>query len=132
MLLKPNMVLPGKDSEQEVTPEQVAEATVRCFRRVVPAAVPGVVFLSGGQSAEEATVRLNAMNQMNNLPWEMSFSYGRALQQPVLAAWQGQAESEEKAQVQFQHRAMLNGAARYGEYAPEMEWQKELPEFSSV
>jgi fructose-bisphosphate aldolase class I len=121
MLLKPNMVLPGKDSEQSVTPEQVAEATLRCFRRVVPAAVPGIVFLSGGQGPQEATERLNALNSMGRQPWELSFSFGRALQEPVLQAWQGQAENVAKAQQLFYHRARCNNAARYGQYSSQME-----------
>lgn len=121
MLLKPNMVLPGQDSAQTVTPQQVAEATLRCFRRVVPAAVPGIVFLSGGQSSEEATERLNAMNNVGHQPWELSFSYGRALQQPVLQAWQGKSQNWEAAQQALYHRARCNSAARYGDYSLEME-----------
>lgn len=121
MLLKPNMVLPGKDSEQTVSPEQVANATLRCFRRTVPAAVPGIVFLSGGQGPEEATERLNAMNTQGDQPWELSFSYGRALQQPVLQAWQGREENVAEAQRLFYHRAKCNGAARRGEYSSQME-----------
>jgi fructose-bisphosphate aldolase class I len=121
MLLKPNMVLPGKESGQQASPEAVAEATVRCFRRVVPAAVPGVVFLSGGQSAEQATANLNAMNAMDDHPWQLSFSYGRALQGPVLEAWQGDIANESEAQHSFYHRARMNGAARYGQYTKEME-----------
>jgi fructose-bisphosphate aldolase class I len=121
ILLKPNMVLPGKDSGQVVSPEEVAEATVRCFRRVVPAAVPGIVFLSGGQSAQEATERLNAMNRMDSQPWELSFSYGRALQEPVLETWQGKRENVTKAQERLYHRAKCNLAARHGNYDPEME-----------
>ncbi len=121
MLLKPNMVLPGQDSEQVVRSEQIAEATLRCFRRVVPAAVPGIVFLSGGQSPEEATDRLNAMNASGRHPWELSFSYGRALQQPVLQAWQGSSQNWDEAQRIFYHRARCNSAARYGSYSPEME-----------
>lgn len=123
MLLKPNMVLPGEDASQSVTSEEAAEATLRCFRRVVPAAVPGIVFLSGGQGPEEATDRLNAMNRMGDQPWALSFSYGRALQQPVLAAWQGQASNTERAQQQFYHRARCNGAACKGEYSSRMEVQ---------
>lgn len=122
ILLKPNMVLPGKDADQTVTPEQVAEATLRCFRQVVPAAVPGIVFLSGGQSAQEATARLNAMNQQASIrPWELSFSFGRALQAPVLEAWQGKSENVAAAQQAFYHRARCNKAARQGEYSSQME-----------
>jgi fructose-bisphosphate aldolase class I len=125
ILLKPNMVLPGEDSNQAVSPEQVAEATLRCFRRVVPAAVPGIVFLSGGQGPQEATERLNAMNRDGDLhgvrPWELSFSFGRALQQPVLKAWQGKQENVARAQQLFYHRARCNSLARHGEYRLEME-----------
>lgn len=117
ILLKPNMVLPGADSGQDVTPEQVAEATIRCFRRTVPAAVPGIVFLSGGQSPEEATERLNAMNKLAKQPWQLSFSYGRALQEPVLDTWRGKQENVSAAQRAFHHRAECNRAAREGEYS---------------
>ena len=120
-LLKPNMVLPGKESGEPATPERIAEATVRCFRRVVPAAVPGIVFLSGGQSPEEATANLNAMNAMGEHPWQLSFSYGRALQQPVLQAWRGDPSNADAARKAFYRRAELNGAARYGRYEPAME-----------
>ncbi len=121
-LLKPNMVLPGKGCPVQATPEEIAEATVRCFRRAVPAALPGVVFLSGGQSPEEATANLNAMNALFiDLPWELSFSYGRALQEPVLQAWLGRAANVAAAQQAFYHRAKLNGAARHGHYRQEME-----------
>ncbi|HZD57841.1 MAG TPA: class I fructose-bisphosphate aldolase [Anaerolineales bacterium] len=121
MLLKPNMVLPGKKSPVQASVEQVAEATVRCLRRAVPASVPGIVFLSGGQSAELATQHLNAMNQMGEHPWELSFSYGRALQQPPLNAWRGDPANVPEAQRLFYRRAELNGAARYGKYSKEME-----------
>jgi fructose-bisphosphate aldolase, class I len=94
---------------------------VRCFRRVVPAAVPGIVFLSGGQSDEEATSRLNAMNRIGPHPWELSFSYGRALQAPALKAWAGESANVAQAQQAFYHRAKLNGAARSGSYSEEME-----------
>lgn len=121
-ILKPNMVISGKGCPRQASAEQIAEATVRCFRRTVPAAVPGIVFLSGGQSPEEATVNLNAMNAMyDHLPWELSFSYGRALQEPVLKAWKGEVANVPTAQKAYYHRAKLNGAARFGKYAPEME-----------
>ena len=113
-LLKPNMVLPGTKSGQTATPEAVAAATLEVLKRCVPAAVPGIVFLSGGQSAEDATANLNAMNAMGPAPWELSFSYGRALQQPSLSAWGGQKESVPLAQALFAKRARLNGAAREG------------------
>ena len=124
MLLKPNMVLPGKDCPEQAAPEQVAEATVRCFRSVVPAAVPGIVFLSGGQSDEQATANLNALNAIGPHPWQLSFSYGRALQSPALKAWKGEEGNLAAGQDAFAHRARLNGAARSGSYTPEME--KEL------
>ncbi len=120
-LLKPNMVLPGKDCPRQATPEEIAEATVRCFTRVVPDAVPGIVFLSGGQSPEEATRNLNAMNKMGDHPWELSFSYGRALQQPTLHAWKGEDSNIGQAQKLFYHRAKCNSAARYGKYTDQME-----------
>jgi len=121
MLLKPNMVIPGKKCEQQASAQQIAEATMRCFSRYVPAAVPGVVFLSGGQSAEEATENLNAMNAMGTHPWQVSFSYGRALQAPVLAAWKGQESNVAAAQKALLQRCHLNGLARDGKYALSME-----------
>jgi len=121
MLLKPNMVLPGKESQKPAGAMEVAEATVRCLRRVVPSAIPGIVFLSGGQSAEQATEHLSAMNALGNPPWELSFSYGRALQDPVLKAWKGNPANVSAAQSAFHHRARCNGAARYGKYTKEME-----------
>jgi fructose-bisphosphate aldolase class I len=124
MLLKPNMVLSGKDCPDQASPEEVARATVRCFRSVVPAAVPGIVFLSGGQSDEVATANLNAMNAIGPHPWELSFSYGRALQAPALKAWRGEEGNLSAGQEALAHRARLNGAARSGSYTPEME--KEL------
>jgi fructose-bisphosphate aldolase class I len=121
-LLKPNMVTPGKDHPTPATPEQVADHTVRQLRRTVPAAVPSINFLSGGQGPEEATANLNAMNKLfPGQPWELSFSYGRALQQPALQAWQGKKENVPAAQAALLKRARLNGAARNGKYAPEME-----------
>jgi fructose-bisphosphate aldolase class I len=121
MLLKPNMVIAGKNCPHQNSPEEVAEATIRCLSRYVPAAVPGIVFLSGGQKAEEATANLNAMNKMGRRPWEVSFSYGRALQAPVLAAWKGQESNMTAAQQALKKRARLNGLAREGKYSPEME-----------
>lgn len=123
MLLKPNMVVPGTDAPQQATVEQVAEATVRCLRRAVPAAVPGIVFLSGGQDAQTATAHLNAMNAMPTThPWPLSFSFGRALQAPALEAWQGgEPRNDQAAQRAFAHRARCNSAARRGLYAPELE-----------
>ena len=121
MVLKPNMVVPGKGCPQQASVDEVAEATVRCFRRVIPAAVPGIVFLSGGQSAKRATEHLNAMNAMGEHPWALSFSYGRALQGPVLESWRGDAANVATAQQCFYQRAKCNGAARYGKYTSDME-----------
>jgi fructose-bisphosphate aldolase class I len=122
ILLKPNMVLSGTDHPRQAGVEEVAEATVRALSRCVPAAVPGIVFLSGGQSDEAATAHLNAMNAIPGThPWQLSFSYGRALQAPALAAWGGKAENADRAAEAFLHRARLNGAARYGRYDTAME-----------
>jgi fructose-bisphosphate aldolase class I len=121
MLLKPNMVLSGKECPTQADPEEVADSTVRCFRSVVPAAVPGIVFLSGGQSDEQATANLNALNRSGPHPWELSFSYGRALQAPALKAWRGDEANVAAGQEAFAHRARLNGAARSGDYTPDME-----------
>ena len=120
ILLKPNMVLPGYESSSQVPDDEIANETVRCFLRHVPAAVPGVVFLSGGQSEEEATRRLNAMNAIGPHPWKLSFSYGRALQATALKAWQGKEENVEAAQQGYYHRAKMNGAATTGTYVPEL------------
>jgi fructose-bisphosphate aldolase class I len=121
MLLKPNMVIAGMKCPHQANVQQVAGATLRCLRRYVPAAVPGIAFLSGGQSAVDATDHLNAMNMMGPQPWELSFSYGRALQAPVLAAWQGQEANAAAAQRAFAERCRLNGLARAGEYMRTME-----------
>src|SRR3954453_15193571 len=120
-LLKPNMVLSGYEASDRASVEEVAEATLECFYKHVPAAVSGIVFLSGGQSDEDATAHLNAMNARGPHPWELSFSYGRALQAPALKAWEGKPENVEAAQRAYYHRAKMNGAARTGMYAPEME-----------
>jgi fructose-bisphosphate aldolase, class I len=121
MLLKPNMVIAGKQCTLQAGVQEVAEATIRCLKRYVPAAVPGIVFLSGGQSAEDATDHLNAMNAMGAHPWRVSFSYGRALQAPVLATWQGQEKNAAAAQKALLKRCHLNGLARDGKYARAME-----------
>ena len=121
MLLKPNMVIAGKKCSRQASVQEVAETTLRCLRRYVPAAVPGIVFLSGGQSAEDATEHLNAMNAMGPQPWQVSFSYGRALQAPVLAAWQGQERNVAVAQQALLRRCRLNGLAREGKYERAME-----------
>jgi fructose-bisphosphate aldolase, class I len=120
-LLKPNMVLTGYDASDHASPDDVAEWTLKCFYRHVPAAVPGIVFLSGGQSDEDATANLNAMNKLGPHPWQLSFSYGRALQAPALKAWGGKPENVQAGQRAYYHRAKMNGAARTGMYAPEME-----------
>ena len=121
MLLKPNMVLSGSDSPTQAGVAQVAEATVACLLDHVPASVPGIVFLSGGQSDEAATAHLNAMNRLGGAPWQLSFSYGRALQAPALKAWKGDPANAPAAQKAFHHRARLNGAARSGSYTEAME-----------
>jgi fructose-bisphosphate aldolase, class I len=121
MLLKPNMVIAGQKSARQESVQRVAEATIRCLARYVPAAVPGIVFLSGGQSAEDATDHLNAINMMGPHPWHVSFSYGRALQAPVLAAWKGQEGNLAAAQKTFLKRCRLNGRACGGKYARAME-----------
>jgi len=123
-LLKPNMVLPGKKSPHQASPEEIAQATVKVLRRAVPAALPGIVFLSGGQTPQQATENLNAMNALGAHPWELSFSYGRALQEPVLKAWAGAAENTAAAQQAYLHRAWCNGEARFGRYTPAMEAQE--------
>jgi fructose-bisphosphate aldolase class I len=118
ILLKCNMVLSGDRCPHQATVDEVAEATLRCLRELVPAAVPGIVFLSGGQSPEIATHHLAAMNQRGPQPWELSFSFGRALQEPVLQAWRGDPARVAEAQRQLIHRARLNGEARSGAYVP--------------
>jgi len=120
-LLKPNMVLSGYDASDRASAEEVADVTLECFYKHVPAAVPGIVFLSGGQSDEDATAHLNAINARGPHPWQLSFSYGRALQAPALKAWGGKEENVEAAQRAYYHRAKMNSAARTGMYAPEME-----------
>lgn len=120
MVLKPSMVQPGEDAAPS-TPDQVAEATVRCYLRVVPAAVPGITMLSGGQSDQGATENLNAMNNMGPLPWELTFSYARALQDAPLKTWLGDPSNFDVAQKKLYHRARCNSAAHEGTYTPEME-----------
>jgi fructose-bisphosphate aldolase class I len=123
LLLKTNMVVSGYDSADQADVDTVADTTIRALENTVPASVPGVVFLSGGMSDEDATARLNAMNQRGPHPWELSFSYGRALQAPALRAWGGDPANVEAAQQAYYRRAKFNGAARTGSYAPE--WEKE-------
>jgi fructose-bisphosphate aldolase class I len=120
-LLKPNMVMSGYEASSRASVDEVADASLECFYKHVPAAVPGIVFLSGGQSDEDATAHLNAMNARGPHPWQLSFSYGRALQAPALKAWGGKPENVEAAQRAYYHRAKMNSAARTGMYAPEME-----------
>lgn len=121
-ILKASMVLSGKDCNGQADTEDVAEATIRCLRNSVPAALPGIVFLSGGQSDEEATAHLNAMNQMGPHPWPLSFSYGRALQQPALKLWAEDPKGNyDKAQKVLAHRARMNGLAAMGEYDESLE-----------
>jgi fructose-bisphosphate aldolase class I len=125
MLLKPNMVLSGTKASPRAPAHEVARATVECFRRTVPAAVPGVVFLSGGQSDDEATVNLDAINryaaEIGGVPWQLSFSYGRGLQAAPQKAWAGRPENVAAAQRAYHHRAKVTAAARMGKYSPEME-----------
>jgi fructose-bisphosphate aldolase, class I len=121
MLLKPNMVLSGSDCPTQAGVEEVARATVDALGDTVPASVPGIVFLSGGQSDEAATAHLNAMNRLGGVPWQLSFSYGRALQAPALKAWKGDTANGPAAQRAFLHRARLNGAARSGSWTEAME-----------
>ena len=123
LLLKPNMVLPGLSHTDQVALDEVADATVTCLLRAVPAAVPGIALLSGGQSAELASARLNAMNRRfrNRLPWALTFSFSRAIQQPALDIWRGEPGNVQRAQHALQHRAACNRAARRGEYAAAMD-----------
>ncbi|MGH2744970.1 MAG: class I fructose-bisphosphate aldolase [Thermoleophilaceae bacterium] len=124
MLLKPNMVLPGSGYPEQAGVEEVAEATLRCMLRCVPVAVPGIVFLSGGQDEQRATAHLNAMNALVPQPWELSFSFARALQGTALSTWRGERANREAAQGAFLHRARCASAARRGRYVEAME--KEL------
>jgi fructose-bisphosphate aldolase class I len=121
MILKPSMVTSGIDCLDQASIDTVARATIRCFKRTIPAAVPGIAFLSGGQSSELATAHLNAMNHLGGVPWELSFSYGRALQEKTLLIWQGKEANRGLAQKTLLHRAKCNGAARFGTYSEEME-----------
>jgi fructose-bisphosphate aldolase class I len=121
MLLKPNMVLSGYEAPARAGVGEVAEATLRCLYGHVPASVPGIVFLSGGQSDKDATSHLNAINALGPHPWEISFSYGRALQTAALKAWDGKAENVGAGQRAFYHRAKLNSSARAASYTPAME-----------
>ena len=121
IILKPNMVISGTDCEKRAGVQQVAEATVRCLTAHVPAEVPGIAFLSGGQTAEEATAHLGAMNELGKHPWQLTFSYGRALQAPALSAWQGEAAKYQAGQQAFIKRARLNSLAQQGSYRADLE-----------
>ena len=121
IVLKPNMIVPGKKSGKKAGIAEIAEKTIRCLKDCVPTAVPGIAFLSGGQSDEEATANLGAMNALGGLPWKLTFSYGRALQQPAIMAWAGRPENVKRAQTVFTHRAKMNGLAAKGAYKSEME-----------
>jgi len=121
MVLKPNMVVPGKKSTKQASVEEVAEKTIRLLKNCVPAAVPGIAFLSGGQSDEDATAHLDAMNRIGGLPWRLTFSYGRALQAAPLKAWSGKAENVAAGQRAFTHRARMNSLATKGEWKADLE-----------
>jgi len=121
LLLKINMMIQGKDNPNKATPKEVAENTLKCLREAVPPELPGIVFLSGGQGPEEATQNLNELNMIGGELWELSFSFGRALQAPVLEAWAGNNDNKEIAQKAFYKRAKLNSAARFGKYNKKME-----------
>ena len=122
MLLKPNMVISGLECQEQADVEKVAEMTVRCFKRVLPPALPGIMLLSGGQSSLVATEHLNAMNSLDEKPpWELSFSFGRALQERPLKVWNGEVANVSKAQRELYHRAKCNGLARSGEYSKDVE-----------
>ena len=121
MILKPNMIVSGTECPTRAGVEEVAEKTVECLKRAVPAAVPGICFLSGGQSDEDATAHLSAMNAMFDCPWKLSFSYGRALQAAALKAWAGKTENEAAGQAAFAHRARMNGLATSGKWNDQLE-----------
>jgi fructose-bisphosphate aldolase, class I len=120
-VLKPNMVIPGKKSPKRASVEEVAEKTLRVLKACVPAAVPGIAFLSGGQSDEEATAHLDAMNRIGGVPWKLTFSYGRALQAAPQKAWRGKADNVAAAQSAFAHRARMNGLAALGRWSADLE-----------
>ncbi|AXK81042.1 fructose-bisphosphate aldolase class I [Pseudolabrys taiwanensis] len=124
MVLKPNMAVPGKKSAKKASVQEVAEKTVKMLKECVPGAVPGVAFLSGGQSDEEATAHLDAMNKIGNLPWGLTFSYGRALQAAPQKAWSGKAENVAAGQRAFTHRAKMNGLAALGQWKADLEKAK--------
>ena len=121
MVLKPNMIVPGKKSAKRASVDEVAEKTVRVLKSCVPASVPGIAFLSGGQSDEEATAHLDAINKLGRLPWHVTFSYGRALQAAPQKTWSGKAENVAAAQRAFGHRAKMNGLAALGQWKADLE-----------
>jgi fructose-bisphosphate aldolase class I len=121
MVLKPNMAIAGKKSAKKASVEEIAEKTVKMLKECVPGAVPGIAFLSGGQSDEEATAHLDAMNKIGNLPWGLTFSYGRALQAAPQKAWAGKAENVAAGQRAFAHRAKMNGLAALGQWKADLE-----------
>src|SRR5581483_2725087 len=121
MVLKPNMAIAGKKCPRQASVQEVAEKTVKLLKACVPAAVPGIAFLSGGQSDEQATAHLDAMNKIGGLPWALTFSYGRALQHAPQTTWKGKAENVAAAQRAFAHRAKMNGLASLGEWKADME-----------
>ncbi len=123
MVLKPNMIVAGKNAKKQAGAQEVAEKTVRCLKSCVPAAVPGIAFLSGGQSDEQATEHLSLMNAMGPLPWKLTFSYGRALQAAALKAWGGKQENVAAGQRAFSHRAVMNGLAATGKWSADKEKQ---------
>ena len=121
VVLKPNMVVAGQKSPKQSSAEEVAEKTLRCLKATVPSSVPGIAFLSGGQSDEEATAHLDLMNKIGNLPWKLTFSYGRALQAAPQKAWSGKNENVAAAQRVFAHRAQMNGLASKGQWKQDLE-----------
>jgi fructose-bisphosphate aldolase class I len=121
MVLKPNMIVPGMDCAAQVSDEEIAERTIGLLKACVPSAVPGIAFLSGGQSDVEATARLDAMNRIDGVPWRLTFSYGRALQHAPQVAWSGKAENTKAAKAAFAHRAEMNGLATLGQWTPDLE-----------
>ena len=120
-VLKPNMVIAGKKSPRQASVEEVAQKTIQVLKRCVPSAVPGIAFLSGGQSDEDATAHLDAMNRIGGFPWKMTFSYGRALQAAPQKAWSGRSENVAAAQRAFAHRARMNGLAALGQWKTDLE-----------
>ena len=120
--LKPNMVIDGKESLKKSSPNEIAQMTINCFKETVPSEVPGIVFLSGGQSEVEATENLNAINKIDGTPWNLSFSYGRALQASALQAWQGKSENENKCSKAFAHRAKMNSLATKGKWSKDQDF----------